>query len=217
MNLSITQKIISLLLIAFVFFFPHYAYLPLFLYVPVVLIVIWLYLKYSTKESFKDIFFSFRRFEAKAIWIGALSGIILFGLLQFLLMPLIKKIFPNEIIDLKDFAFIKGNPINFAFVLLMAFIVGGFYEELVFHGFIFTRFEKLFGPKNRFIISFILTNLIFGAYHYQQGILGIINAFIAGSCYHVLTLKYNRNQWYGLFFHSFYDFVGLTFIFLGHH
>ena len=210
------EKTISLLLIAFIFLFPHYSYLPLFLYVPVVLLVVWLFLKYISNESFKNIFFSFKSFETKSIWVGALSAIILFGTLGFLVLPLLKKVFPHEVIDLKDFDFIKHNPIHFIFVLLMALIVGGFYEELVFHCFIFTRFEKLFASKNYVIISFILTNIIFGAYHYQQAILGIINAFIAGCAYHALILKHNRNLWYGLFFHTFFDFIGLTFIFLGH-
>ncbi|MGI8950111.1 MAG: CPBP family intramembrane glutamic endopeptidase [Chitinophagaceae bacterium] len=79
----------------------------------------------------------------------------------------------------------------------------------------FTRIEKIFSSKYIWI-SFILTNIIFGAYHFQQGILGVINAFIAGSAYHAFVLKYNRNLWYGIFFHTFYDFIGLTFIYLGY-
>ena len=210
------EKIISILIIAFVFLFPHYSYLPLFLYVPVVLLAIWFSLKYISKENFKDLFFSFKNFKIKSIWVGALFAIILFGVLEFLILPLIKKVLPGQTINTKDFDFIKHNPVNFIFILLMALIVGGFYEEFVFHSFIFTRFEKLFSPKNCLIISFILTNVIFGAYHYQQGILGIINAFIAGCAYQALILKYKRNLWYGLFFHAFFDFIGLTFIFLAH-
>ncbi|HXB45486.1 MAG TPA: CPBP family intramembrane glutamic endopeptidase [Puia sp.] len=210
------QKGFSLLVIAFVFLFPHYSYLPLFLYVPIVLLVVWLFLKYVSKESFKNIFFSFKNFETKSIWVGALSAVILFGALDLLFLPLLKMVFPREIIDVKDFDFIKHNPINFIFVLLMALVVGGFYEELVFHGFIFTRFEKLFSSTHYLTLSFILTNILFGAYHYQQGILGVITALIAGCAYHGLMLKYDRNLWYGLFFHAFFDFLGLTFIFLGH-
>ncbi|MBS1933647.1 MAG: CPBP family intramembrane metalloprotease [Bacteroidetes bacterium] len=218
MNLSATtRKVISLLVIAFIFAYPHNSYLPLFLYVPVVLTVLWIFLKYISKENFKDIFFRFKNFETKSIWIGALLAVIVFGLLQFAFMPLVKNIFPDKNINLKDFSFITHNPVNFIFVLLMALIVGGFYEELVFHGFIFTRFEKLFTGKNRFIISFVITNIIFAAYHYQQGILGVVNAFVAGSCYQAAILMNKKNLWYGLFFHSFYDFIGLTFIFLGYH
>lgn len=33
--------------------------------------------------------------------------------------------------------------------------------------------------------------------------------------YHLLILKFNRNLWYGIFIHTFFDFIGLTMIYLG--
>lgn len=210
-----TQKIISLFIIAFAFLFPHYAGFPFFSYAIIVLIIIWLFLKYISKESFKDIFFSFKKFEAKSIWLGAIAAIILSALLQYAIMPLFQKFFPNQTINLHDYDFIKGNLVNYILVMIAALIVGGFYEELVFHGFIFTRLEKIFN-KHQTVIAFILTAIIFAAYHFQQGILGVINAGIAGCAYHAFILKNGRNLWYGLFFHAFYDFIGLTFIYAGH-
>ncbi len=214
-NLSATEKILSLFVIAFAFLFPHFAGFPFFSYTIIVLLVIWLFLKYAAHETFNNIFFSFKKFRIKAIWVGAFAAIILFGLLQYAIMPLVKKFIPNATINLHDYDFIKGNLINYILVMIAALIAGGFYEELVFHGFIFTRFEKLFN-KNATIIAFILTAIIFAAYHFQQGILGMINAGIAGCAYHALILKNNRNLWYGIFFHAFYDFIGLSFIYAGH-
>jgi uncharacterized protein len=212
---STTQKIISLLIIAFAFFFPHYGGFPFFSYAVIVLLVIWLFLKYISKESFKNIFFSFKDFKSKAIWLGAIAAIILFVLLQYAIMPLTQKFFPNRTINLHDYDFIKGNFVNYTLVMIAALIVGGFYEELVFHGFIFTRLEKIFN-KHQTIIAFILTAIIFAVYHFQQGILGMINAGIAGCAYNTFILKNNRNLLYGLFFHAFYDFIGLSFIYAGH-
>ncbi len=209
------ENFFSVFIIAFAFLFPHFK-LPMFSYTIIVLIIVWLFLKIISHENFNDIFFSFKNFKIKSIWIGALTAIILFCFVQFLFLPLAKKLLPHEIIDLKDFDFIKGNFINYIFILLMAFLVGGFYEEIIFHGFIFTRLEKIFGSKKGFIISFVITNLLFCAYHFQQGLLGIINAFIAGCFYHILILRYNRNLWYGIFLHTFFDFIGLTFIYFGY-
>ncbi len=212
---STTQKIISVLVIAFAFLFPHYAGFPFFSYTIIVLVVTWLFLKYISKESFKDIFFSFKQFQSKAIWQGAVAAIILFVLLQYAIMPLLQKNFPNQTINLHDYDFIKGNLVNYIWVMIAALIVGGFYEELVFHGFIFTRLEKIFN-RHQTLIAFILTAIIFAAYHFQQGILGMINAGIAGCAYHAFILKNNRNLWFGIFFHAFYDFIGLSFIYAGH-
>ncbi len=211
---STTQKIISVFVIAFAFLFPHYVGFPFFSYAIIVLFVIWLFLKYIAKQNFNDIFFSFKNFEFKAIWLGAVAAILLFALLKYAIMPLLKKLWPTEAINLHDFDFIKGNLVNYIFVMIAALLVGGFYEELVFHGFIFTRFEKIFN-RYKTVIAFILTAIIFAVYHFQQGFLGIINAGIAGCAYHAFILKNNRNLWYGLFFHAFYDFIGLSFIYAG--
>ncbi len=216
MNLSANLKTaLSFLVIVFCFFIPHYARLTIFLYPLVILIVVWLYLKYISKENFGDLFFSFRRFEIRAIWTGIIAAVLLSLFFQFAWDPLINKILPAGKIDLSDFSGIRNSPVNYIIILLLALIVGGFYEEIIFHGFIFTRLEKTFRGRWATIAAFIITNIIFGAYHFQQGIKGILLATIAGAAYHVLILKFNRNLWYGIFFHAFFDFIGLTLIYLG--
>ena len=206
---------LSILTIAFCFFVPHYANLTIFIYPIVVLVVVWLYLKYISKESFSDIFFSFKRFQVKAIWIGIIAAILLSLFFRFAWDPLINSILPTGKIDLSDFASIRNSPVNYIIILLIALLVGGFYEEIIFHGFIFTRLEKIFKGKWATSVAFILTTLIFGLYHFQQGIKGILLTAIAGAVYHVLILKFNRNLWYGVFVHAFFDFIGLTLIYLG--
>jgi membrane protease YdiL (CAAX protease family) len=206
---------LSILTIAFCFFIPHYANLTIFIYPIVVLVVVWLYLKYISKEPFSDIFFSFKRFQVKAIWIGIVAAILLSLFFRFAWDPLINIIFPSGKIDLSDFANIRNSPVNYVIFLIIALLVGGFYEEIIFHGFIFTRLEKIFKGKWATPVAFIFTTIIFGLYHFQQGIKGILLTAIAGAIYHALILKFNRNLWYGVFVHAFFDFIGLTLIYLG--
>ena len=206
---------LSSLTIAFCFFVPHYANLSIFIYPIVVLLVVWLYLKYISKENFSDILFSFKRFQLQAIWIGIIASILLSLFFRFAWDPFINSIIPSGKIDLSDFASIRNSPVNYAIVLLLALLVGGFYEEIIFHGFIFTRLEKIFKGKWATITAFMLTAIIFGLYHFQQGLKGILLTTIAGAVYHVLILKFNRNLWYGVFVHAFFDFIGLTLIYLG--
>ena len=186
-----------------------------FIYPVVVLLVIWLFLKYISKENFTNLFFSFKRFEFEAVWLGIIAAILLSCFFQFAWEPLINKILPGEKIDLSDFSGIRSNTANYIFIVLLALVVGGFYEEIIFHGFIFTRFEKIFRGKHVLAISVILSNIIFGLYHYHMGMKEILLATIAGFAYHAFILKFNRNLWYGLFFHAFFDFIGLTLIYLG--
>src|SRR6266496_3493134 len=206
---------LSIVLIAFCFLFPHFAGFPIFFYPLIVLLVVWLYLKYVTKENLSDLFFSFKRFESRSIWIGIIAALVLSVFFQYAWDPFVNWILPSARMDLSDFSSIRNNPIGYIIILLLALVVGGFYEEIVFHGFIFTRLEKIFHGKWNTIFAFIVANLIFGLYHFQQGIKGILLATIAGVAYHVLILKFNRNLWYGLFFHAFFDFIGLTLIYLG--
>src|SRR6186713_2148882 len=101
---------LSILTIAFCFFIPHYANLTIFIYPIVILFVVWLFLKFVSGENFADIFFSFKRFEIKAVWVGSLAAISLSLFFRFAWDPLINSILPSGKIDLSDFANIRNNP-----------------------------------------------------------------------------------------------------------
>jgi membrane protease YdiL (CAAX protease family) len=98
----------------------------------------------------------------------------------------------------------------------MGWVVGGLYEEIVFHGFIFTYLEKLLPRRISLIVSFLITNIIFGLYHFQLGYEGIINAFLAGMGYHIIVLVNKRNLWYGIICHAIFDTIALTLLYLGY-
>jgi len=214
-RMTLTQKFASVLAIAFCFFFPHYGG-GILIYPLIVSVVVFFFLKYIAKENLANLFFSFKRFEFASVLIGLAGAVILSAFFKFAWDPLIGIIFPGEKIDLSDFANIRGNLTNYIVILLLAFIVGGFYEEIIFHGFIFTRLEKIFPGRHSTATAFGLTAIIFGAYHYQQGIKGVLFTMIAGAVYHLLILKFIRNLWYGIFIHTFFDFIGLTLIYLGY-
>lgn len=214
--IAFTEIIFTLFAIAVVFLLPHFGFLPIpFYYIIPVLLFVWLFLK-RTKENFAGLGFNFKRFRLNSIFIGAITAIILFAFLNYIFFPLISKIFFLKPANLDDFKNIRHNLSWYLFTLAAGFIVGGFYEELVFHGFIFTRLEKIIGGKYALLLSFIFTNLIFALYHFQLGTSGVINAFIAGCAYHILMIKFNGNLWYSFFIHGFFDAIGLTYIYLGY-
>ncbi len=215
-RLSVKNSVLAILAIAFALLFPRSGLIPLpFGYAIPVLIVIWLTLK-GAKENFANLGFNFRNFEARSIWIGAGAAILLFAFLNYALFPLIDKMFGLPKADLESFKSIRHNLGNYLFILVMGWLVGGAYEEIVFHGFIFTRLEKMIAAKYVTPISFIVTNLIFGLYHVQLGTAGMLNAFFCGCAYHALMLRFNRNGWYAIFFHAFFDTIALSFIYLGY-
>jgi membrane protease YdiL (CAAX protease family) len=145
--------------------FPHSGILPMFTYSIPVLLLIWFYLKQSG-EHFSDIGFSFGRITWKAVWVGLISGIVIFYFLQSAFFPLLAKAVPLAPANLKDFAAIRGNIYMYVFVVLMGWIIGGLYEEIVFHGFIFTRLERILPERARTPFAVGVTSIIFAFYHF---------------------------------------------------
>jgi membrane protease YdiL (CAAX protease family) len=215
-KLSVGYVVRSVSGILIAFFLPHLGLIPLpFGYTIAVLLIIWLLLK-KDRQNFSDIGFSFSRFEPRAVWLGALVAVALFCFLNYCLFPLLSKIIYLPKANLNDFNGIRHSPAAYVFILAMGWVVGGVYEEIVFHGFIYTRLKKLISGKRALYVAFLCTNIIFALYHVQLGISGMLNAFLAGCVYQGFMIKCKGNMWYAVLCHGFFDTIGLTFIYLGY-
>jgi len=60
----------------------------------------------------------------------------------------------------------------------------------------------------------LITSIIFGLYHWQQGYLGIISATFSGLFWTYLFKRFGRNLWYTIFSHAIFDTITLTLIYL---
>lgn len=207
--------LISLIAISLVVILPHTGIIPNFGYSIPILLFIWLYLKYFG-EKFSDIGFSFKRFKPKSILVGSLAAGLIFCFMQFIFFPVLEYFVVFEDTDVELYNFIRENKWNYVFILVMGWVVGGFYEEIVFHGFIFSRLEKTITGKYSVLFSFLGTSIIFGAYHIQLGPAGVINAFLAGAAYHALALYFKRNLWYSIICHGVYDTIVITLIYMNY-
>jgi membrane protease YdiL (CAAX protease family) len=98
----------------------------------------------------------------------------------------------------------------------MGWLVGGLYEEIVFHGFIFTKLEKILPGQYALPTSFVICNILFALYHLQLGTEGVITALVAGCVYHALMICNKKNMWYAIFCHAMYDTIALTYIYAGY-
>lgn len=149
------------------------------------------------REKFSDTGFSFKAFSLKSVLIGVLAGITIFSVLQLVFFPVIEQFVEFEETDVGLYDFIKEGKWNYLFILIMGWVVGGFYEEIVFHGFNFPRLEKMITGKHSLWISFLITSIIFGAYH-------------------GLALYFKRNLWFSIISHGVYDTIVITLIYLGY-
>lgn len=208
--------LISLIAIGIVVILPHSGLIPLpFAYSIPVLLFIYLYLKYY-EETLSDLGFSLKFFNVKALLIGSLIAILIVCCSQLILFPLLDRFVEFKDVDVDMYHRLRGNTGFYIFIVIMSWIIGGVYEEIVFHGFVFTRLEKIIPGKHATQLGFLMTAIIFGLYHVQLGGADAINALLVGAAYHALILYYNRNLWYGIFCHAAYDTIVVTLLYLGY-
>lgn len=210
--MTVKGILINFFAICVIVILPHTELIPFFGYSIPILFFVWILLKYSG-ETFSDIGFSFKRFKTNSILIGSLVAVASLSFMQLIFFPALEYFVTFEEPDIGLYDFIKENKWQYFFILIMGWLVGGLYEEIVFHGFIFTRLEKMIQGAYSTYISFVLTACIFGAYHYQLGTLGLINALIIGSVYLALFLFFKRNLWYSIICHGVYNTIVMTMIY----
>ena len=193
---------------------PHVLPLPFFSFSLIVLVAVWLFLKYDN-TSFSDLGFSLSRFKKQALLYGVLIACVIVAFTQLVSFPIIHWIFefPETQVDLYDN--LRGNTGFYLVMLVMVWVIGGLYEEIIFHGFIFFQLKRMIGGEYTTHISFILTNIIFALYHLQLGYGDTINAFLVGSMYHLLALNFKGNLWYAIICHGTYNSIVITLLYLG--
>lgn len=212
--MSLKNILLSLIAIAFVAVLPHSGLIPFpFVYSIPVLLFVWLYLKYDG-ETFASIGFEWKSISFKPLLIGCGAAILIFGFLQLVFFPILESFVEFEEVDVEMYDQIRGNTGYYIFIMIMGWVIGGLYEEIVFHGFIFSRLEKIIPGKYTTALSFLGTSLIFGAYHLQLGHADAINALMAGAAYHGLVLYFKRNLWYGIFCHAAFNTIAITLLYL---
>lgn len=209
------QMCLSVLVIAVIVVFPHLGLIPFFSYTLPVLLCVWFALR-TTGEGFSDVGFRFRSCSRKAALVGTLSAFIILGVMQLLVFPTLELFIEFEPKEVGLYDFIRASPAQFAIMIAMGWLVGGLYEEIVLHGFIFTRLEKMIPGKCATAVSFVLTAGIFGAYHLQLGSAGAFNALVVGAVYLALFLRFERNLWAAIICHGVYNTLVMTLIYLGH-
>ena len=209
------EIIINVITIVTILILPHTGLIPNFAYSIPILLFVWLVLKYSS-VTFSDIGFSIKRFKLKAILIGGLVAILTLAFMQFIFFPALEHFVTFKDTDVALYDFLRENQWQYIFILVMGWVIGGLYEEIVFHGFIFSRLEKMIQSRYTTQISFTLTALFFGAYHFQLGVDGLINAFLVGVVYLAIFLYFKRNLWYSICCHGIYNTIVVTLIYYGY-
>jgi membrane protease YdiL (CAAX protease family) len=209
------KNLLRIVVILIAVLLPHYLPLPFNLYSLIIIAIVWLFLKYD-RTSFTDIGFSISRFKKQALLYGVLVAFLIVGFTQLVSLPLIDLFFTFPETQVEMYDKLDGNTGFYIIMLIMGWVIGGLYEEVVFHGFIFFQLKQIIDGKYKTQISFILTSIIFGLYHLQLGPADTINAFLVGAAYHLLVLQFKGNLWYSIICHGAYNSIVITLLYLGY-
>ncbi|MFY0629942.1 MAG: CPBP family intramembrane metalloprotease [Flavobacteriaceae bacterium] len=136
--------------------------------------------------------------------------------MQLVFFPILNHFITFKEVDVDLYNFLRENQWQYIFTIIMSWLIGGLYEEIVFHGFMFSSLEKIFKGRYATQISFTLTAVLFGIYHFQLGVDGLINALLVGTVYLALFLHFKRNLWYSILSHGIYNTIVITMIYYGY-
>jgi membrane protease YdiL (CAAX protease family) len=203
----------DILMIAFFWLFPHFGLLPIFAYPVLLLLVCWLWLRLQ-KKDFSTIGLSRKRLSAGASALAVAIAIAYFLLYYFVAGPFLTDYLHIAKSNVSDYYFVRKSLSRYITILVIACVLAVPFEEIIFRGFIFYKFQQWTG-KN-FWLAGLISSLLFGAYHLQQGVGGVIHAFIFGMFTIVLLKYFKGNLGPLIFFHAAYDTIAITAIRLGY-
>jgi len=205
-------NIISLLAILLVVIFPHFVPLPFYSYAIICLGVVILILRKENK-TLRDLGLKQNGISIKTFLVGITSALVWVAFMRWIYLPLISYLF--IVPDYTEYNFIQNNPTNLIITIAAAWIIGGFYEEIIFRGFIQKTIEGWLNNNHSFLFAGLITSVIFGLYHSQQGYLGMISATLGGLFWTFLLKRFGKNLWYPIISHAIFDTITLTLIYLG--
>ncbi len=168
-----------------------YGFVPLtqtIFLLPLIWIILWL-----RGERWSEIGFARPENVGWAIVIGVVAGVLMELFAVYITTPMISAFFgvePNYS-ELKD---IRGN-LTLLFIFLgLSWTLAAFGEEICFRGFLMKRVAQVFG-ENRvgWIAALLLSSVLFGWGHTEQGVSGWIQEGLCGLILGVLFLSANRN------------------------
>jgi membrane protease YdiL (CAAX protease family) len=210
---SFGQNILKAFIIVFLVLFPHFVPLPFYSYAVVCLAVIIFYLR-DQKKTLRDLGLKRNGLTTHTLIVGILSALLWIAFNKWVYHPFITHFFVVE--PYTEYDFIRNKLSNLIITLIAAWIIAGFYEEIVFRGFIQTTIrEWLVKSRHSFWLAGFLTSILFGLYHWQQGIFGIVPSFLAALLWTFLLWRYKGNLWYPIISHAIYDTIALTMIYVG--
>jgi membrane protease YdiL (CAAX protease family) len=130
-------------------------------------------------------------------------------------MPLAERL-SGQRQDLSAFDDLQGDLGMLAGLLLLSWTLAAFGEEMAYRGYLLTRLcEALGGGRAAVVAGVLVSSVLFGIAHTEQGVVGIGVVALDGVAWSVLRIRYGT-VWAAVLAHGFNNTLGfLTFFLVG--
>jgi membrane protease YdiL (CAAX protease family) len=116
--------------------------------------------------------------------------------------------------DLSAFDDLQGNVGMLAALLVAGWLLGALIEEFAYRGYLLTRIREALGNGRVGLwIAVLVSSLLFGVAHSEQGLVGVLIVTIDGVYFSVLRLHY-KTLWASALAHGFNNTIGFIAFFL---
>jgi membrane protease YdiL (CAAX protease family) len=118
--------------------------------------------------------------------------------------------------DMSDFAALEGNLAMLLGLLALSWTLAAIGEEVAYRGFVLTRMAQVVGASGvRLAVAAVLSAVLFGMAHTEQGVVGVVLTTIDALGFTVLRYHYGT-LWASILAHGFNNTIGfIAFFFAG--
>ncbi len=116
--------------------------------------------------------------------------------------------------DMSDFAALEGDLGLLVGLLVLTWTLAAVGEELAFRGYLQTRLTELLGARGPgLVVSVVVSSLLFGMVHTEQGLVGVLLTTIDGIAFCVLRYRF-ATLWAPILAHGFNNTIGFVAFYL---
>jgi membrane protease YdiL (CAAX protease family) len=158
----------------------------------------------------------FRRPRRHHIVVGTAAFAVAWSVVQMgVTMPLASHLSGQQQ-DVGVFADVEGDLALLLLLLLLSWTLGALVEEIAFRGFLLTRLREVLGQGAvALTAAVLLSSVLFGVLHSEQGVVGVLAVTLDGVAFCLLRLHYGT-LWAAVLAHGFNNTLGLvTFYLIG--
>ncbi len=129
-------------------------------------------------------------------------------------MPILNRL-TGTTIDYSGFASLQGNLGQLLIILAFSWTLAPLGEEVAYRGYLQKVLGEMLGSSMfGIILTALVSSLLFGLAHTEQGLIGVVITSVDALFFSLLKRKFGNNLWVAVLAHGFYNSLGVIIFYL---